>query len=724
MSESRLNPASARELGTLVLLLSQDRLAEAEQRARELLAMHPDDGRLWKILGVALRRQRKDALPALRRTRDLMPQDSEAHRNLGAALHDQGRWAEALPSLNKALELQPSNIDALIEAANCMRGLGRVREAISLYYRVLRLMPQHAEAQNHLGNAFLELGQYADAAGCYRLALQIKPNDAQVLSNLGNALRQLGHVEEALAASRQAIALDPKLPMGHNNLGLILAAQGRREDALACYRQALTLNPNDVEVLNNLGNVLRELGSRREAAAVYARAIELDPLRAESHCNFGNALVDLRRLDEAEAAFRQALTLEPEQPLTHLSLATALRLKHRSADAEANCQTALAIDPDHAQALSLLGELRADRGRFAEAETLFQQAIAADADFSFAYLSIATHRRMTSSDALWLKGVEASLARPLPLANEISLHYALGKYFDDVGRYREAFEHCVRANELSKRRGATFEAAKLAARIDSIIRDFNAAFVRQPMIEASESELPVFIVGMPRSGTSLLEQILASHPAVFGAGELTFWNRAFAAYRQAQIQNHSGADLIPGLARDYLRRLAALSPGALRAVDKMPGNFMYAGLIHAAFPRARIIHMQRHPLDTCLSIYFQNFFNVGPYANDLEHLAQYYQHYLRVTAHWRAVLPATALLEIPYEALIEDQEGWTRRMLEFVGLPWDDACLEFHRIDRVVITSSKWQVRQKIYASSVGRWRNYREFLGPLERLLELPADS
>jgi tetratricopeptide (TPR) repeat protein len=724
VSEPRPHPANPREIDGLVLLIGQGRLADAEHRARELLAIHPDDGMLWKILSVALRRQRKDALPALRRTRDLMPQDAEAHCNLGAALYDQGRWAEALASFDTALELQPDYIDALVDAANCMRGLGRTREAISSYYRVLRLMPQHAEAQNNLGNAFLELGQYADAAGCYRLALQIKPDNAQVLCNLGNALRQLGHLDEAFSASRQAIALDPKLPAAHNNLGQILAAQGRRQEAVACYRQALMLNPNDVECLNNLGNVLRELGSRREAAALYARAIELDPLRAESHCNFGNALIDLRRLDEAEAAFRQALTLEPDEPLTHLSLATALRLKRRAADAEASCETALALDSNHAQALSLLGELRADRGRFSEAETLFQRAIAADPDFSFPYLSIATHRRMTTNDALWRKGVEASLAKPQPLANEISLRYALGKYFDDVGRYRDAFEHYVRANELTKRYGTAFDPAKLTRRVDTIIRGFDAAFVRHPMIEASDSELPIFIVGMPRSGTSLAEQILASHPAAYGAGELLFWNGAFAAYRKAQIENQSGADLIPGLAREYLRRLTALSPGARRTVDKMPTNFMFAGLIHAAIPKARIIHMQRHPVDTCLSIYFQNFFNIGPYANDLAHLAQFYQQYLRVTAHWRSVLPATTLLEIPYEALIEDQEGWTRRMLDFVGLPWDPACLEFHRTDRVVITSSKWQVRQKIYASSAGRWRNYREFLGPLERLIELPVHA
>src|SRR6202043_1463103 len=177
---------------------------------------------------------------------------------------------------------------------------------------------------------------------------------------------------------------------------------------------------------------------------------------------------------------------------------------------------------------------------------------------------------------------------------------------------------------------------------------------------------------------------------------------------------------IPDLTRDYLARLTASAGGAPRVVDKMPANFMYAGLIHAAFPLARIIHMQRHPIDTCLSIYFQNFFNIGPYANDLDDLTHYYGEYQRISNYWRAVLPATALLEVPYEALVADQEHWTRRMLDFIGLPWDPKCLDFHQTDRVVITASRWQVRQKINAASAGRWRNYEKFLGPLQRLQSL----
>jgi tetratricopeptide (TPR) repeat protein len=712
---------TSQEIGSLIALVDQDRLGDAEHRARALLTVHPNVGMLWKILGVALMRQGKDALHALRRTTELMPHDSEAHGNLGAALHDQGQWAEALVSLRRTLDMQPHNVAALVDAANAMKALGRAREAVPLYRHALQRNPQLVDAQNNLGNAFLELGQYEDAVTCYRCALQMKPDDAQIHCNLANALRQLGLMDEAIIGSRRAIALDPALSVAHNTLGLILAARGQREEAAASYRQAMILNPSSLEALNNLGNVLRDLGERREAAALYARAIELDPARAENHCNLGNVLFDVRRIDEAVASYTRALALQPDYALAHLSLGTALRQQGRAAEAEACCQAALAINPNYAEALTLLGELRADRGQFSEAEELFQRASAIDPGFPFALCSIAAHRKMTSDDTAWFEGARALLATRLPLGHEISLRYAQGKYFDDLGQYDEAFGHYRQANELTKRYGSNFDRVNLTQRVSEIIHSFDAAFMRQCQACGSASELPVCILGMPRSGTSLAEQILASHPAVFGAGEVTFWDAAFLAYREAERDGKTGENLIPGMARDYLERLTALAGGAPRVVDKMPANFLYAGLIHAAFPRARIIHMQRHPIDTCLSIYFQNFFNMGPYANDLDNLAHYYGEYVRITNHWRAVLPATALLEIPYEALIEDQEGCTRRMLDFIGLPWDPKCLDFHQTDRIVITASKWQVRQKIHATSAGRWRNYEKFAGPLQTLMNLP---
>ena len=641
---------STYDISALVKLVNQERLGEAEHSARTLLKAYPGAGMLWKILSVAQLRQGKDALPALRKTAELMPLDAEAHRNLGAALHDQGQWALALESFRRALELTPNDADCLVEAADALRALGRAREAVPLYQQALQHEPTHVEAQNNLGNAFLQLAQFADAATCYRLALQLRPADVQILCNLGH--------------------------------------------------------------------VLRELGQRREAVPLYTQAIKLDPRRYDVHWNLGTVLFELRRFREAVACFTQAIKLKPDYAPAHLSMGLAMRQQRRPAEAEASCQAALAIDPNYVEALSFLGELRADRGRFEEAEELFRRTIAINPNFSFSYFSIATHRKMSTADSAWLQGVETLLARQPPLAHEISLRYGLGKYFDDVGQYASAFENYRQANELTKRYGSSYDREKLTQRVDQIMHCFDAAFVRDPPNQGSSAELPVLIVGMPRSGTSLTEQILASHPAVFGAGEVPFWDGAFNVYQKAALSGPVDPTLLPGMAAAYLERFAAASAGVLRVVDKLPGNFLYAGMIHSAFPRARIIHMQRHPLDTCLSIYFQNFFGMGPYANDLDNLAHYYGEYLRITNHWRTVLPATALLEVPYEALIEDQEGWSRKMLEFIGLPWDPKCLDFHQTERAVITASKWQVRQRIHSASAGRWRHYEKFVGPLRAAL------
>lgn len=612
----------------------------------------------------------------------------------------------------------PNEAQSLIDAANALRGRGRTQESVPLYRRALEIDPRSAEAHNNLGNAFLEMGQPAEAAGWYRRALALAADNAQIHCNLANALWRLGEVTQALSASQRAVALDPGLSAAHNCLGLMLASLGSREQAVVSYRRALELNPGYVEALNNLGNTLRDLGERNEAVSLYRKAIELDARRAESHCNLANVLSELSRFEEATGSFRHALALRADYVQAHLGLGAASRLQGRAAEAEASCQAALAIEPQNIAALSLLGELRVDRGRFSEAQQLFEQALVLDPNFASVYCSIAAHRKMTADDGAWLKGVETLLERPLPLGDEINLRYALGKYFDDLRRYDEAFGNYRLANDLTKRHGTGYDPGKLTRRVDRIIGTFDEAFLRQPRSEASPSELPVFIIGMPRSGTSLTEQILASHPAVFGAGELRFWNRAFNTFEAAELNGESGARLLPEMARDYLARLTARAPGAPRVTDKMPANFLYAGLIHAAFPRARIIHMQRHPLDTCLSIYFQNFFNVARYGNDLADLAHYYGEYLRITAHWRALLPGEALMEVPYEALLKDQEGWTRRLLDFLGLPWDPRCLDFHLTERVVITASRWQVRQKINAASAGRWRNYEKHIGPLRQLL------
>jgi tetratricopeptide (TPR) repeat protein len=710
-------------IAALAALLKQGQLREAETQTGLLLQRHPDSGMLWKVLSVALMQQGKDALPALRRAAELLPADAEAHRNLGAVLRDQGQLQEALSSLQRSLEIEP-HVQVLLAAGNTLCALGRPGESVPLYERALQSNPRLLEAHNNLGNALQELGECARAVTCYRLAIAINPDDAETHCNLSNALRQLGQLDEAIACGQRAIALEPRLSIAHNNLGLALAALGRREQAVASLRQAVKLNPRFAEALNNLGNVLRELGDHRETLPLYRTVIALVPQRAESHYNLGQTLYELGQVAESVASFRRALQLRADYAPAHLGLATALRLQGHASEAQASCRAILATDPNHAAALCLLGDLHADRGEFAQAQQSFQRVLAIDADFPAVYCSIASHRKMTPADTAWLQGAEALLAKPLPLEHQIGLRYALGKYHDDVRQYEQAFSQYRQANELSKSLEEKYDGEKLTRKVDQIISRFNAPFMRQSHPGASASELPVFVVGMPRSGTSLAEQILASHPDAFGAGEVRFWDDAFEAFTAAAPKSHAGESALAVMARDYLQKITALAGPALRAVDKMPANFLYAGLIHAAFPRAKILHMQRHPIDTGVSIYFQNFVRMHPYASDFDALVHYYREYARITDHWRTVLPHTTLLEIPYEALIADQEHWTRRMLEFIGLPWDPRCLDFHQTERVVITASRWQVRQRINSGSVGRWRNYEPYLDPLRPLLSLVGDA
>ena len=711
MTEARRLP-EIREIDAVVALIRRERLRwKLNRRPASCSRATPARGSLWKILGVAQLRQGKDALDALQRAAQWSPDDAEAHRNLGGALYDRGQWSAALASFQRVLALDGGDAAALVDAANALRALRRAAEAVALYERALQLEPGNVEARNNLGNAFLELGRHPEAADCYRHALKRKPDDPQVLSNLGNALWRLGRFDEALSACRRAVTIAPQLDVAHNALGLVLASGAERDRAVEAFREALRLNPRYAEAHNNLGDVLRDLGARAEAMNCYARAVECDPARPESHCKLGNALFELRRVPEAMACYRRALAIDSRHLPAHVGLAAALRQQKQPGEAQASCRAALAIDPDDIEALALQGELEADRGRFVEAERLFRRVLELKPDFPSAYASIATHRRMTADDQPWYEGASQLLGKPLPLAQQINLRYALGKYSDDVGQYEAAFGHYREANELTKRLGARYDGARFAALVDRIVALFDADLLHRLRAQASESELPAFIVGMPRSGTSLAEQIMASHPDVHGAGELTWWHGFFGEFTRRLREGRDPVSAASGLTQDALGRLVALAPDARRVIDKMPSNFLYLGLIHGVFPAARIIHMQRHPADTCLSIYFQNFFNIGPYANDLDDLAHYYAQYQRIMEHWRSLLPPSKLLEVPYEALVEDSESWSRRMVEFLGLPWDERCLAFHETERVVVTASKWQVRQKISKSSVGRWRHYEKFI-------------
>lgn len=685
--------------------------------ARTLLARYPQVGFLWKLYGAAVLRQGGDALPILQRAIQLLPDDADASCDLGRALRRHGDVTGALARYERALELRPTHVAALVGLAEALQLCGRFAEAAVAYGRALALEPGVAELHNNLGNALRDGGRLEDAVVSYGRALAIKPDFAQAHSNLGTALRGLGRLDEALTSYHRALALEPDFAQGYNNMGNALRDLGKLEEALASYGRALELEPHFADAHCNLGNALRDAGRLHEALMSYRRALELEPTLAEAHNNLGNVHLDLMQLSEAEASYRRALQLRPDYVHAHTSLARVLRQQGRPAAAEASCHKALSVDPESAESVAFLAELHADRGEFAQAEAVFNRALGIDPDLPAAWAGLARCRRMSASDSAWLDAAQRLVAGKLPLGQEIYLRFAIGKYFDDVRSYELAFENYRLANELTRQYGAVFDPSELTREVDRIVQTYDRQWLGRARCDGESSDRPLFIVGMPRSGTSLAEQILASHPAVFGAGELPFWHDAAAVFDPFAPGASTHGHGLDSVARDYLRRLYELSPDALRVVDKMPTHFRILGLIHAALPNARIIHMRRNPIDTCLSIYFQNFSIAHAYASDLEHLACYYSQYSRLMAHWHSALPAGTILDVSYEKLVSHPEDSIRAMLGFAGLPWDERCLEFHTTTRTVITPSKWQVRQKMSSTSVARWRNYERFVGPLRRL-------
>jgi mannose/cellobiose epimerase-like protein (N-acyl-D-glucosamine 2-epimerase family)/Tfp pilus assembly protein PilF len=617
---------------------------------------------------------------------ELHPSSGIIWQLLGLSLTRQGR--DSLQALEMAAQLLPNDAGAHNNLANALGRLGRLDDAVAHYRRALRQSPDFAEAHNNLGHALLDLGQFDEAAASCRRAAELKPGLAEAHDNLGSAQLALGRLDDALASYRRALEIEPDFAEAHSNLGNLWLEFGRIDEALGSYRQAIAIDPNLAEAHNNLGNGLRNLGKLEDAAASYGRALEINPKFAEAHCNLG----------------------------------VTLRLQGRTEEAQASCRRALEINPQSAEALVAWADSSADVGQFAQAEELFKRAIAAQPDSPEAWAGLARSRKMTVADVAWLAQAQRIVGKGLPPRHEICLRHAIGKYFDDLQDFEQAFVHFRRANELTGLRRAKHDRRQLTRTVEVITRFWDRNRVNGQRADASESDRPVFIVGMPRSGTTLVEQILASHPAVFGAGELTFWSAAWAAHAASPGNAEMSDSLLRTLADKYLRSLRRLSDGASRVIDKMPTNFPFLGLIHAALPNARIIHVRRNPLDTCLSIYTQPFETAVSYANDLDDLAHYYTEYLRVMDHWRSTLPANVILDVSYEGLVSDQEAWSRRMLEFIGLPWDSRCLDFHRTERTVLTASKWQVRQKLHGSSIGRWRHYEKFLGALSKLAALDA--
>jgi tetratricopeptide (TPR) repeat protein len=505
---------------------------------------------------------------------------------------------------------------------------------------------------------------------------------AQQLFNRGNKFFDQRAFAEATAVYEEAVELDSSHAEALNNLGSSLSYLGRYEEAEQYLRQSMAIKPNYANPYGNLGNLLRQKSSLAEAEIFLRRALKLKPNYTEARINLGMTLLSLGRLRDARACFAKALKAAPR----------------------------------NVHALVGMAQLDTLQGRFEEADTTLKRIVELDPKMPAAWAAMTLTRKMTNADGEWFKKAGGMATSGLLPLEEASLRFAMGKYCDDLNDFEQAFANYKRGNELMKTAAEDYDRNEYSHLVDELIRVYSGEAISKIGTAGSSSTKPVFVVGMPRSGTSLAEQIIAAHPAAYGAGELGFW-AAIIAKNASPTLSILGEPTRPKVAEEYLRILQGRSANASRVVDKAPVNSDFLGLIHAVFPHARVIYMQRDPIDTCLSCYFQQFLTGLNFTLDLSDLAHHYREHQRIMAHWRAVLPPGFILDVPYEELVSDQEGWSRKMLEFIGLEWDPRCLDFHTNKRQVATASAWQVRQKIYLTSVARWRNYEKFIGPLKSL-------
>lgn len=534
---------------------------------------------------------------------------------------------------------------------------GRLRDAEEIYQRILAVQPNQPDALNLLGVLAAQSGRTDAGIEYFQRAISVHGNVAALHNNLGNAYRQSGRNAEAAACFRRAIELKPDFAEAHNNLGLALRQEGKLEEAIASYRRAIELAPGDAEAHYNLGHAWKALGNLAEAAGCFRRAVGLKPKFPRAHGALGRALEKMGDLKEAEASYQTALQYDPRNAYAHLGLARIL-------------------------------------GGGLPAEQLDAQ------------------RRLLAETGI-------------TDADQALVHFGLAQVLDARGEFAEAAEHLQRANALelseSRLRGEAFDPEAAEQFVSRMISVCTPEFFEQVRGFGSESEVPVFVFGLPRSGTTLLEQILGSHSQVFAAGELQLAGSTLAALGEE-------GDLFEGLARldqetarllaaQYLERLRALAPAALRIVDKMPHNYLYLGLLARLFPRARFIHCRRDLRDVAVSCWMTHFKSIR-WTNDPRHIALQFRLYRRVMEHWRQCLPS-ALLEVDYDETVADLEGVARRLVAWCSLEWEHGCLEFHRGRRVVSTASSVQVRRPIYATSVGRWRNYAKRLPELFEAVE-----
>lgn len=693
------------------------------------------------------------------------PANAEALHLLGVVCLQSGQPRQAIDWIERAIALKPGAASFHTNLGEANRLLGQLDRAEAGFRLALRLEPGNADAAYNFGLLLMQQGRPADAAELFRHAVQHRPNFPLAHNNLGNACRILGDIEQALGHFRRAVELNPQLGLAHGNLGQLLLERQRPLEALTHCQEAVRLDPQLAPAHNNLGNVFRKLGRLNDAKNSYLEALRLEPNLAVVHNNLGEVLHEQGQLGDAKRSFAQALQREPNNPRYHVSLSKVLLDQRELTAAESHLLTARRLDPRLAEARILLAHAYFEQGRLADSRTEYSAILAERPNDPAINCRLAevllelnqseqaldclrTALRSDPNCAHALAQLATQLGDRLPAEDEAALRrlveaphlldgdraallFSLAQVCDARSDYNQAAGHLKRANQLEdstwQKSGRAYNVEAHAHFVNRLLSVFAPEFFQGVRGFGLDSERPVFIVGLPRSGTSLLEQVLASHSRVFGGGELRFAREGFEALgggsdgrseaRAFDLLQKIDAESVRRMAHNHLERLAALDDKAERIIDKMPDNYLYVGFMTLLFPRARFLHCCRDLRDIAVSCWITHFRDI-PWSHNFDLLASRFAQYRRVMEHWHAVVPER-LLDVHYEEMVEDLESVARRAVAFLGLDWEPACLSYHRNQRPVRTASLSQVRQPIYRRSVARWRHYQDAMQPLFAQLE-----
>lgn len=694
-----------------------------------IIAEVPGHAEAHNNRGIALQEMKRhgDALAGFDRAITIRPKYPEAHLNRGNVLLALRRFDEALASFDRLVAFDPDSAAAFNGRGITLQQMKRPADALASYDRALALEPDHPGALNNRGLVLREMARHADALASYDRAIALEPRNPATHNNRGLTLQEMKRFEEALASFDRAVALKPDYAAAHNNRGITLQAMNRFDAALASFARAAALSPGNALAQKNLGFILKEMKRFDEAIASFARAVALSPGNALAHTHLGLALQEVQRYDEALACCDRAVELDPACAEAYCVRGAVLARMMLYDQALASCDKALALKSDYAEAYHNRGVVLVSKGEMPEAEGMFRKASALRPDYSLPWHDLTKIKKYRDANHPDVAAIRALLDRPdASLNDKVYLYFSLGKVYDDCGLYGDAFECYRQANQICNS-WISYDPDKVNALTDATVDVFSGDVLARRFPFASGSRSPIFIVGMPRSGTTLVASALSNHPSISTAGELytigEFVQRLPKLLGKEIPYPRAARNLPPAAAsrmiEDYERRLRRdTGPDVPHVIDKNPLNFRHLGLISMLFPEARVIHCTRDPMDTCLSNYFQ-YLSLGYNCSfDLRNLGHYYGQYVKLMGHWREALPAK-MIEVAYEDMIADTERTVRATLEALGLEWDERCLTPHTNPSPVETPSNWQVRQPIYKQSVQRWRHYEAYLGPLKEALD-----